>query len=256
MGDLKSSEHLKQALANVTDDSRLTNGEKTSAEALAREQHARLHNGTETQPDTWNNACAVRIAALSQAATTLTGTATDVLGNIWAKRPFQRAVAGQLTCSNSEAQRLVEIALRPVARLSRAERQDLQIMRDQVRLRSRDAWLFQNDATSTNPYDGIDLGRLPCAMGLPYSMGEEFVAFSVPFPAAIVSRRPCVYDADWSFQEFWRPQGRTKPICVNLPSLPGHPEWICAPPRLAELDPTLRTGAVTDCPPPGAHSYD
>jgi hypothetical protein len=256
MGDIRSNEHLSQVLANIAGDARLTGGERDSASQLARDQTPKLNDGSETEPDTWDEACSARLAGLSQAAIPLLAAEANVLGNVWGKNSFERSIAQQVGCDHSEAKRLIELALKPAARLSRDDQADLLAMKQQVHLRTNTVWLFVNETAPADPYDKVNLGRLPCALGLSYSMGEAFIAFSVPFAVLVSARRPCVYDAGWYFQEFWRSNGRTKSICATLPAVAGYAEWIANSPSLDQLGNVLLEAQVTDTAPAGTHQYD
>jgi hypothetical protein len=256
MGDIRSQAHLSQVHANIAADTRLTGVEKDSASELARDQTTKLNDDSETIPNTWDGACSAQLAALSQAAVNLVAAATDMLGNVWGKNSFERGVAQQMGCSHSEARRLIALALKPAARLSRDDQADLLAMKQKVHLRMNSVWLFQNEAAAVDPYYNVNLGRLPCALGLPYSMGEAFIAFFVPFAVLKSAIRPCVYHADWYFQELWRSNGRTKPICAMLPAVAGYPEWIANSPSLDQLGSALLEASVTDCAPAGKHQYD
>ena len=257
MGDYKSDLHLNQTVANILGDVRLSDAEKVTAQALAVQQHARLQDGSESDPDTWEAGRVGGLGTLANAAAEYTiAHAGEMLGNVFALNGFIRGVAWQLGYPVSEAERLVELALRPSSgSMSRDEQADLDAMLDRVRLRSRDVWVFRNDGSPTAPYVGGNLNEAPCTLGLPYRTGERFVAFSLPADVLQNGRRPCAYDADWRFQEFWRPDGHTKPICIANPKDQGYPEWITDAPRLSEIGRPFLAGIVEDCPPDGTDCY-
>lgn len=256
MGEFKSKAHLAQVISNINGDTRLTSGEKADAVALAKAQFEALNNGTEDKASTWDGQCSIRIPALTNDAVVLNIPAGASLGNVCAVFALQRNIARQMSCNQAEAKRLVELAFKPSSRLSKDERAELQEMKDQVRLRISQVWLFQHESNPHDPYDNVDLGRLPCALGLPYAQGETFVAFVVPVAAIKTAIRPCVYDPGWDFQELWRPHGKTRPICINLPHVEGFREWLANAPALGGLSEAWRSATVTDCPPSGSHQYD
>jgi hypothetical protein len=256
MGEFKSPRHLAQVISNINGDIRLTPNEKVDAVTLAEAQLKALNNGTEDKPSTWDGQCATRMLALTNDAVAMDISAGGSLGNVCAVRALQRNIARQMSCNQAEAERLVELALKPSSRLSRDERAELQEMKNQVRLRSSQVWLFQHDDSPSDPYENVDLGRLPCALGLPYAQDETFVAFVVPVAAINAAVRPCVYDPGWDFQELWRPHGKTRPICANLPAVDGFAEWLAEPPALGSITEAWRGAQVTDCPPSGSHQYD
>lgn len=256
MDKFRSPRHLAQVISNINGDIRLTPDERADAIALANAQLAAFNSGAEDGPLTWDGQCSARILALANAAVALDVLPGASLGNVCAIRALQRNVARQMSCNQAEAERLVELALKPSSRLSKDERAELQEMKDQVRLRSSRVWLFLHDGNPNDPYENVELGRLPCALGLPYNRDETFIAFVVPVAAIGTAVRPCVYDPGWQFQELWRPHGKTRPICVNLPAVEGFSEWLADPPALGSISEAWRSGKVTDCPPSGSHHYD
>lgn len=260
MGDISSEAHLRQTLANIAGDARLSDPEKEVATELAMRQHQELAGDPTGNPSTWDDTTRDLKAALIQPAEELAAAnGNERLGNVCSRMSMRRAIADQLRCNDAEATRLIDLLLvRSAAEpLTKDQETDLEAMRERVKLRANDnVWLFQNEADANDPFSDGAIGDAPCRLGLPYQIGWEFLAFTVPASVVQNGYRPCVYDPGWHFQELWRPTGRTKPVCVARPVAAGHPEWVCTPPSLADIDEVVRLALVEDCTPPGTDCYD
>jgi len=179
------------------------------------------------------------------------------LGNVMTLTSFKRAIAYQVGRNAAEAARLADLAIAAGSRsLSKDDEFDLDDLRSILRLRRSEAWFFENDDHPDKPFEGIDLGVLPCTLGLPYRKDLVVVGFAVATAQIGDCRRPCVYDPTWEFQEFWRPTGRTRPSCSTYQPNQGFPEWIALAPLLEHAEKQVVSAIVTDCLEDGVGGYD
>jgi hypothetical protein len=248
-----TQQHLNQVRENITNDTRLTAGEKASAIEVAELQYNVLQHD-DSAADVWADHCDKGILALANQAELCPLGAAGRLGNIWAITSFQNSVARQLRCSANEAKRLVELACKLEADLTEDERDELSDAFETIALREgADCWLFEGIGDQDQPFQGLDTGALSCRLGLPYRTGELFAAFSIIPPPD--TRRPCALNADWFFHRFWRPGGSTRPFCSTSLE-PGFQEWIATPPRLADIGGPAIVAEVEDGNPVGIMPYD
>lgn len=249
-----TEQHLNQILDNIDRDLRLTDAEKHETRECANVQRASLIADATLTPAIWSGHCGTKISVLDNQPEMFAASAGSRLGNIWAMRSFQSSVASQLRCNVMEAQRIVEIACKPAIDRDEDEEEELAELFARLRLRGDgECWLFSGPVLVDDPFDGLEFGTLSCRLGLPYRVGEDFVTFSVPPPDD--TRRPCVLDADWFFQQFWRPGGRTRAFCATCAD-GGLEEWIGTPPRLDETGGPISVQSVGDGNPVGSLPYD
>jgi len=249
-----STRHLNQILSNIDGDVRLADDEKSDARARAADQLSHLTSDPDAPTELWSNHCAVALAALASPAEPHSRADGARVGNIWAIRPFQGSVGRQLHCNQKEAERIVELCCIPADDLDEDERDELAELYERLTLREGDeCWLFDGPSSAENPFAGVDLDALSCRLGLPYRVGEDFVTFVVPPPAN--TRRPCVLDVDWFFQQFWRPGGRTRAFCAAS-TAEGLNEWIARPPLIRDTGGPMSRHRVVDGNPIGALPYD
>ncbi len=249
-----TEQHLAQIFDNIDKDERLTEAEKVEARAQATGQIAALEHDSNLQPDIWTAHCSTQIALLETLPQSHPHSPGSRVGNIWGVRSFQNSVGFQLNCEQREAERIVQLACKAAADLDEDEAEELTEIYGNLSLRHNgDCWFFDGPESPGDPFAGLEHGALSCRLGLPYRVGESFVTFSLAPPED--TRRPCVLDADWYFQKFWRPGGQTRAFCSNCVE-GGLSEWIAAPPLLIEAGGPISVAMVTDGNPIGADPYD
>jgi len=253
MAELATEQHLNQVKDNINKDSRLNEAEKKAALQAAENHFAKLL-ADDGDAQIWANHCDTNLAVLAKNAEMHPLPNVTRLGNVWAITSFENSVARQLRCNAQEAKRLVHLACKPTTSLTEDEKDELfDAYTDLVLREASDCWLFAGIGEKDQPFENLDIGALPCRLGLPYRAGERFAAFSVSPP--VDTRRPCVLNADWFFQKFWRPGGLTKAFCETSTE-PGLNEWIATPPRLIDIGGPTTVAQVSEGNPVAAMPYD